>query len=55
VVRAATINRDTNGDQTMIEIMAEMAQTAAPIAVPTTVQTYGPVAAILIAMGGWKG
>jgi len=42
----------------MIEIlaeMAEMAQTAQTATAPTAMQTYGPIGALLLAMGGWKG
>jgi hypothetical protein len=35
----------------MLTILAE----AAAAQTPTAVQTYGPVAAVLLALGGWKG
>ena len=35
----------------MLTILAE----AAAAQTPTAVQTYGPVAALLLALGGWKG
>ena len=38
----------------MIEIVAAAAAETATQA-PSAVQTYGPAAALLIAMGGWKG
>lgn len=35
-------------------LLAEAAATVAPVA-PTAMQTYGPAAALVIALGGWKG